>query len=328
MSTPSGPSAENENEVPERSPLYFLYALAAFGLKICLGLLVLLAALVAVHFPYQTDEPSPHKAPPEDRSYYSGVYTAKAGSNEAEVEESKYVQIARQAIEEERIVPRVKAFAEQYGLGHQRVLDVGAGTGYLQDVVADYVGLDISPTASRYFHKPFVEASATDMPFPDNEFDAVWTIWVLEHVPKPEQALTEIRRVVKNGGLLYLKPAWDCQWWFAEGYEVRPYSDFGVIGKLKKASLSLLASPEYRGYMLMAERYVREMQVKWSAGPARFHYKLLEPNYKDYWVPDSDAINGLDIHEMLRWFTSRGDECLNCEAELAFESDLVIRVHK
>ena len=31
-------------------------------------------------------------------------------------------------------------------------------------------------TARQFFHKSFVEASATNMPFPDNSFDALWSI--------------------------------------------------------------------------------------------------------------------------------------------------------
>ena len=61
-----------------------------------------------------------------------------------------------------------------------------------QDIVEDYTGLDISATARAKYHKRFVQADVRAMPFADGEFDAVWTIWVLEHVPNPEQALREI----------------------------------------------------------------------------------------------------------------------------------------
>jgi ubiquinone/menaquinone biosynthesis C-methylase UbiE len=77
------------------------------------------------------------------------------------------------------------------------------------------------------------------MPFQDGEFDAVWSIWVLEHIPNPEAALNEIRRVVKTGGYLYLQPAWACVPWAADGYDARPYRDFGMAGKLIKASIMI-----------------------------------------------------------------------------------------
>jgi SAM-dependent methyltransferase len=319
-----------------QSLLQIFTSLGLTGLKVVCGYVILLAVLTAIHFPYQVDELGSPKAGKQAGTFYAGIYSApaivgKAAAPEVPVasEDSKYVTIARGAIEKNRIVPKITTFAAQYGLANKRVLDVGAGTGYLQDIVPNYVGLDISPTARRYFHKPFVEASATDMPFHDNEFDAAWSVWVLEHVPKPEQALVEIRRVVKDGGLLFLKPAWDCQWWLAQGYQVRPYSDFGALGKVRKASLNLLASPYYQTASLMPTRFLRQMQARWSGQPTRLHYHLLEPNYDQYWVADSDAVNNLDYYEMLLWFTSRGDECLNCDADPIWDySELILRVHK
>ena len=38
----------------------------------------------------------------------------------------------------------------------------------------------------------------------DEEFDAAITIWVLEHVQKPEMILSEINRVLKPGGRILL----------------------------------------------------------------------------------------------------------------------------
>jgi SAM-dependent methyltransferase len=340
MPAPSTPpsSADSLTRPPQtKKPQTLLEIFKSLGitaLRVFSGYVVLLALLTAIYFPYQVDELGSPKARKEAGAFYTDIYSAPAGEKLAPEaapsgEDSKYVTIARGAIEKNRIVPKITAFAEQYGLASQRVLDVGAGTGYLQDIVPNYVGLDISPSARRYFHKPFVEASATDMPFRDNEFDAAWSVWVLEHVPKPEQALVEIRRVVKDGGLLFLKPAWDCQWWLAQGYQVRPYSDFDAIGKIKKASLNLVGSPAYQGASLIPTRYLRKMQARWSGTPTRLRYHLLEPNYDQYWVADSDAVNNLDYYEMLLWFTSRGDECLNCEAEPIWDfSELILRIHK
>lgn len=336
MAAPSTPASSLGRLAPSKTPqtlLEIFQSLALTGLKVVAGYVVVIAALTAIHFPYRVDELGAPKTRKEAGAFYTDIYAASPAAQKAAAEplpneDSKYVKLARQAIVTERIIPKITGFANQYGLAGKRVLDIGAGTGYLQDVVPDYVGLDISASARRYFHKPFVEASATDMPFRDNEFDGLWSIWVLEHVPKPEQALVEIRRVVKDGGILFLKPAWECSWWLAQGYEVRPYSDFNLMGKVKKASLSVVKSPYYRGASLIPTRYFRQWQTRGS-GPTRFHYQLLEPNYDQYWVSDSDAINGLDYHEMLLWFTSRGDECLNCSADPIWDADeLIIRVHK
>ena len=64
-------------------------------------------------------------------------------------------------------------------------------------------------------------------------------------------------------------------------------------------------------------------------GPTGLRYRRLTPNYEQYWVPDSDAVNSIDRYEAKLWFMSRGDECLNCEdALLDSSSPLIIRVHK
>ena len=65
-------------------------------------------------------------------------------------------------------------------------------------------------------------------------------------------------------------------------------------------------------------------------GPTRLRYRRLAPNYETYWVPDSDAVNSIDRHEAFLWFTSRGDECLNCQDDSIFmgSGPLIIRVRK
>ncbi len=336
LAAPNSAGAGDTLALPPQTkkPQTFLEIFGNLGmtaLKVSGGYIAFVVLATAIHFPYHVDELGAPKIRKEAGTFYADIYSPPAVTPEAPAtaEDSKYVKIAREAIEKNRIVPRITAFAKEYGLADKRVLDVGAGTGYLQDVVPDYVGLDISPSARRYFHKPFVEASATDMPFRDNEFDALWSVWVLEHVPKPEQALVEIRRVTKDGGLLFLEPAWGCPWWFAQGYEVRPYSDFGVTGKMKKASLNVVASPYYQGASLMPIRLLRQMQARWSGEPTRFHYHLLEPNYEQYWVADSDAVKRTRLlRDVAVVHLARGRVFeLRRGAERDFKN-LILRIHK
>ena len=190
-----------------------------------------------------------------------------------------------------------------------------------------YTGLDISPNVARFYHKKFVLGSATAMPFPDDSFDGVWSIWVFEHVPNPEQAFREARRVTRDKGVMFLLPAWNCSSWAAEGYEARPYADFDLAGKLIKASIPVRSAPAFRITSLLPIRGVRALAARF--GPTGLRYRRLTPNYEQYWVPDSDAVNSIDRYEAKLWFMSRGDECLNCEdALLDSSSPLIIRVHK
>ena len=80
------------------------------------------------------------------------------------------------------------------------VLDLGAG-GKL-DRYANVVQIDI-------FRYPAVDvvASADKLPFADNTFDAVVSQAVFEHLQYPEWAVSEIRRVLKVGGIAKIDTA-------------------------------------------------------------------------------------------------------------------------
>ena len=128
---------------------------------------------IAVHFPYATDKVSSVDHERAAAEFYKTAYTAPTALTEEErQQEAIYVQLAERAAKFFDIEGQARRFIADYGLKDKRILDIGAGRGYLQDLVPNYVGLDISPTASRYFHKPFVLGTATGMPFHDNEFDA------------------------------------------------------------------------------------------------------------------------------------------------------------
>jgi SAM-dependent methyltransferase len=288
--------------------------------------------LIAVtHFPYDVDRPLSAEEVAKNRQYYAEAYQKSTPAETPASEyDTKYLKMAAEAAEGAHIKEQVSDFASRYGLRNGAVLDIGSGRGYLQDVVEDYTGLDISSNVRRFYHKKFVLGSATAMPFADNSFDGGWSIWVLEHVPNPEQALLELRRVMKNDAVFFLLPTWSCTSWAAEGYRVRPYSDFDWKGKLIKAGIPVRASSAFRGSARIPNRILRSA-ASWI-GPTRLRYRLLEPNYKVYWESDSDALNSIDRHEVMLWFRSRGDECLNCDglagSPLMKSDALVIRIRK
>jgi SAM-dependent methyltransferase len=287
---------------------------------------------VAVYFPYATDgEPSPAETA-KTIAFYQQAYTAPAGGDP---NEDIYVKVAAAAAQALHVEQDLKDFVAQEKLQDGKILEIGAGQGALQDLVDHYTGLDISPTVQRFFHKPFVLGSATALPFPNDQFDATWSIFVLEHIPTPEQALREMRRVTKDGGYIYLYPAWSCSSWKADGYEVRPYSDFNLTGKLVKASIPIRSSNWYHALYTAPIRVVRFISYSLSSSPARLHYSRLTPNYAKYWMGDSDAASSIDRYEALLWFASRGDTCVNCRrsplgsiTESVNDPRLIIRVRK
>ncbi|MEO6165305.1 MAG: class I SAM-dependent methyltransferase, partial [Candidatus Binatia bacterium] len=167
--------------------------------------LFFVALLGVLHFPYDVDAPLTQQEIAAAQKYYTDAYRAPVSESEVKSEyETKYLRLAEVAAKALRIEEQVAAFAKEFSLSSRAVLEIGSGRGYLQDVVENYTGLDISPSVARFYHKRFVLGSATALPFPDNSFDGVWSIWVFEHVPNPEQAFREARRVTRDKGVIFL----------------------------------------------------------------------------------------------------------------------------
>lgn len=85
------------------------------------------------------------------------------------------------------------------------VLDVGCGQGRLRRLLpacVSWFGLDASRTRLQTSpQRPLVLGDATDLPFPDDTFDAVAALWMLYHLPDPVAAIAEAARVLRRGAL-------------------------------------------------------------------------------------------------------------------------------
>lgn len=122
-----------------------------------------------------------------------------------------------------------------------RILAVGCGTGEELHFFSRYgsiTGVDKNPVAVAFCkQKGFmntVEAVAEDLPFPDQTFDLVLCLDVLEHVFEERKGLMEIRRVLKSGGLGVLTvPALPVLWSQADktAHHFRRYrrDEFNII---------------------------------------------------------------------------------------------------
>jgi hypothetical protein len=118
--------------------------------------LCLIVINAILHFPYATDRQSATEHDKAAANFYKWAYAAPtAVTREEREKEEVYVQLGERNARIFNIDGLVRRFVTENGLQHKRVLDIGAGRGYLQDMVDDYVGLDISTTAQHYFHKPY-----------------------------------------------------------------------------------------------------------------------------------------------------------------------------
>ena len=115
-----------------------------------------------------------------------------------------------------------RALLGQAGLRpHQRVLDVGCGTGTLAVLIktlhpdVDVVGLDPDPKAVGRAQRKAARVGVSirldvgfsdELPYADGSFDRVFSSFMLHHLPadEKERSLSEIRRVLAPGGSFHL----------------------------------------------------------------------------------------------------------------------------
>jgi alkylated DNA repair protein alkB family protein 8 len=98
----------------------------------------------------------------------------------------------------------------------EKVLDIGCGNGRLYELLkekeVEYVGIDNSEKlieiARKKFPKSkFIVADALNLPFKDEEFDHVFMIAILPHIPSKELQLKVLKnayRVLKKNGSLFI----------------------------------------------------------------------------------------------------------------------------
>lgn len=102
--------------------------------------------------------------------------------------------------------------ARRYGQHGERFLEIGSGLGHLVGQLEDSFktyGMDINHWAVKE-SKSIVEktalqtASVEEIPFANGAFGVVIIKHIVEHLPNPEKAITEIGRVTAPGGILIL----------------------------------------------------------------------------------------------------------------------------
>ena len=111
------------------------------------------------------------------------------------------------------------SFINEHIKTHQRILEVGCGTGEIVPYLsqdAHYFGVDISSYAIEEAKKKYTSQNhiffTTDEKkglsfFEDEKFDIVLSVYSIEHVRSPKEYLLEMNRIlIKNGYLIIIAP--------------------------------------------------------------------------------------------------------------------------
>lgn len=122
--------------------------------------------------------------------------------------------------EEELENNNLKYLATIFGsLKNQRLLDIGCGTGgfviasakYCKESVGvdpDLNALNICAQKKKEFkinNCKFINSFGEKLPFEDYEFNIVYALTVLEHVQNLDKTISEMVRVTRSGGFIYIK---------------------------------------------------------------------------------------------------------------------------
>jgi SAM-dependent methyltransferase len=144
-----------------------------------------------------------------------------------------------------------------------RILDIGSGTAPVSPDMARTVVADLSEEAMRKVEcGSKVVTSITGMPFDPATFDCILCSEVLEHVPEDDKAVSELRRVLKPGGVLVVTVPYQKRFW-AEDDEyvahVRRYDPGELEQKLQRAGFQEITTYKMAGTI---ERWLTRRSLK------------------------------------------------------------------
>ena len=162
------------------------------------------------------------------------------------VEDSHCWFVGRRAILEEflrQIIQNPKSKIQ-----NPKILDVGCGTGANLEMLAQFgesEGVDVSDDALEFCRAKGLKVHkglAEELPFPEESFDVVTALDVVEHLDDDVAGLKEMHRVLKTGGkTLIFVPAFMWLWGVQDdisNHRIR-YTKRQIVERLERAGFTI-----------------------------------------------------------------------------------------
>ena len=182
-------------------------------------------------------------------------------------------------------VDQVASFASLDG---RMLLDVGGGPGYFADAFraagAGYLGLDpdVGELSARGTHdERMIRASGTELPVRSGSVDICYSSNVLEHVSEPHRMLSEMVRVTKPGGTVFVSfTPWWSPW---GGHETSPWHFLGGHYARRRFAKKHGSEPKNRfGESLFA--FSVGAALRWARNNADTTVVRAFPRYHPWWA--------------------------------------------
>jgi 2-polyprenyl-3-methyl-5-hydroxy-6-metoxy-1,4-benzoquinol methylase len=149
---------------------------------------------------------------------------------------------------QERFAEVIK-FVQRYVPKKSKIIDVGTCQGNFSVRLASegYItlGLDFKPIFLEYARwklkkeKPkgmenvnFIVGTASNLPIPSKAFDCVLFLEIVEHLSEPEKALHEVRRILRDDGLLVLSTV-KRFWFIASSRSFKEFKERRMRGEIR-----------------------------------------------------------------------------------------------
>jgi SAM-dependent methyltransferase len=163
-----------------------------------------------------------------------------------------------------------------------QILDAGCGSGRTLEELTDYGivhGIELDPEAAAVARArgrgEVREGRLEELPWPDDTFDLITCLDVIEHTPDDRTTLRELRRVSKRGGYLLLTvPAYQALWSQHDeaNHHFRRYNRRMLRAAATQAGWSVERMTSFNSLLLPPAAAVRLMQ-RWRP-PAEYRPDL------------------------------------------------------
>lgn len=180
------------------------------------------------------------------------------------------------------------------------ILEVGSGLGILANCIAtrfpgsEVTGIEIAPdqikkARANFSETPnliFLEGDALSLEFKESSFDVVYCRYVLEHVSDPAVVLSEIFRVLKAGGKLFVQE--NNILIYALNPDCPSYSV--VLSKFAELQSRMGGDAEIGKKLFCLMKRAGFRSINLSIGPEVHHYDL--PTFEPWIVNSIEIVKG------------------------------------